>query len=146
MRAAMPASAEVNARSPAACPSPPARPKIQRSSSALPGAITAPAPVSDVDSGSMGIRAAHEAAGTGTSAVRNWTAGAALCGRTRTQAIEASGSKRNVRFSLCVPVVAVHDAGETTRTPRDMPLRLMPCTQPEAVSTFAPSRKWQIQS
>ncbi len=112
----------------------------------VPGAITAPAPVSEVDSGSIRTRDAHEAAGTGTSAVRNWTAAAAVCGRTRTQEMEASGSKRKVRFSLCEPVVAVHDPGETTRTPSDMPLRLMPCTQPEAASTFAPSRKWQIQS
>ena len=73
-------------------------------------------------------------------------AGAAACGRTRTQEMAPSGSKRNVRFSLCEPVVAVHDAGETTRTPRYMPFRASPWIHPDAVSTFAPSRKWQIQS
>src|SRR5262245_41465682 len=94
----------------------------------------------------MRTRDAQEAAGTGTSAVRNWAAGAAVWGRTRTQAIEPSGSKRNIRFALCDPVVAVQEAGETTRTPSDIPLRFTPWTHPEAVSTFAPSRKWQTQS
>src|SRR5215831_11487820 len=146
LRAAIPTSDDESVRSPAAIPSPPARPKIQRSSNELPGAITAPEPGSVGDSGSMRTREVQEAVGTGTRAVRNWAAGAAVWGRTRTHAIEPSGSNNEVLFALCDPVVAVQEAGETTRTPKDMPLRSMPWIHPEAVSTVAPSRKWQIQS
>src|SRR5439155_3715331 len=145
LRAAIPASDEVSARSPAAYPSPPARPKIQRSSNADPGATTAPAPGSELESGSMLTREAHAEVATGTSAVRNCAAGVAVCGRICTNEIAPSGSKRNVRFALCDPVVAVHEAGETTRTPSDIPFFPRPCTHPEAASTFAPSEKWQSQ-
>ena len=71
-------------RSPADFPSALGRLKIQRSSSALPGETTAPAPESVGESASMRGRDAQAPVATGTSAVRNCVWVEAAEGRTRT--------------------------------------------------------------
>ena len=145
-RPAIAAWPPTSTRSPAVFPAAPAREKIQRSSSADPGATTAPAPTSFASSRSTVVRDAHWEVATGMSAFRNCVEATLVEGRTRTQETVASGSNWSISWAVWVPVAADQVAGASTRTPSDCPPLPIPWTQPEAVSTETPSLKWQIQS